>query len=126
MGIPEIQTKGIHPSAKLKIKVEVDTDPTMGFTTNSEFLQFPLPISILTLCKEDLFASKLHAAFFRRWKNRVKGRDWYDFVWFIQNNIPLDLNLFSNFLGESSPISGSDFLNLANEKIASLNIEGAL
>jgi hypothetical protein len=32
-----------------------------------------------------LFAGKMHALMFRKWRNRVKGRDWYDFEWYISN-----------------------------------------
>ena len=40
----------------------------------------------------DLFAGKMHALAFRVWKNRIKGRDWYDFEWYVRNGIPLDWN----------------------------------
>lgn len=132
VGIPEIQTRGIHPSAKLKIKVEVDTDPTMGFVTNSEFLQFPLPIAILTLCKEDLFASKLHAALFRAWKNRVKGRDWYDVVWYIRSAIPVRLSFFIDCLKKNGTHPNPDALTpdlvrgLILERVDHLDLESAI
>ena len=38
----------------------------------------------------DLFAGKIHALVYRGWKKRVKGRDWYDFEWYIRHNVPLD------------------------------------
>ena len=38
----------------------------------------------------DLFAGKMHALVYRGWKNRVKGRDWYDFEWYVRHNVPLD------------------------------------
>ena len=40
----------------------------------------------------DLYAGKIHALTFRQWKNRVKGRDWYDFEWYVRNQVPLDFN----------------------------------
>ena len=39
----------------------------------------------------DLFAGKMHALVYRAWKNRVKGRDWFDFEWYVCHNVPLDL-----------------------------------
>lgn len=50
------------------------------------------PRSFMTRCftLPDLFAGKMHALVYRAWKNRVKGRDWYDFEWYIRNRIPLD------------------------------------
>jgi len=38
----------------------------------------------------DLFAGKMHALVYRAWKNRVKGRDWYDFEWYVRNGVALD------------------------------------
>ena len=40
----------------------------------------------------DLFAGKMHALVYRTWKNRVKGRDWYDFEWYVRHKVPLDFN----------------------------------
>lgn len=130
MGLLEIEVepfdlKQVHQKAYTKIKVEVDTTPDVEYLNEQKYLKMPLSCPIRCVTKENLFAGKTHAAFFRGWKDRVKGRDWYDFVWFIQNGIPLDLSLFSNFLGKESTISEIEFLDLANEKIASLNVESA-
>lgn len=74
----------------VKVKIEVDTAPPLKFTTEQKLsLQ---PMSFMTRCVSlpDLFAGKMHALVFRAWKQRVKGRDWYDFEWYIQNGIELD------------------------------------
>ena len=77
---------------QIKIKIEVDTHPPPDFTT--EFKLLLLPFSFMTRCYTlpDLFAGKMHAFLFRNWKNRVKGRDWYDFEWYVRNNITLNFN----------------------------------
>jgi len=75
----------------LKIKLEVDTDPPPGFSTEVKFLLRPIPFSVRSYLLPDLFAGKMHAILCRRWKTRVKGRDWYDFVWFISNHPALHL-----------------------------------
>ena len=90
----DLMVKGIHPQANLKVKVEVDTNPTLGFNTRQHYLTDPLPIPILTVNESDLFACKLHAALYRTWKNRVKGRDWYDLIWFIRRKISLNFTFF--------------------------------
>lgn len=74
--------KRIHPGQLLKIKLEVDTDPPPGFTSEAKYLLQPIPFAVRTYSLSDLFAGKIHALLFRKWKNRVKGRDWYDFVWY--------------------------------------------
>ncbi len=76
----------------LKIKLEVDTDPPAGFSTQTRYLLQPLPFAVRAFVLRDLFADKMHAILCRKWKSRVKGRDWYDFVWYAAN-YP-ELNLF--------------------------------
>jgi Nucleotidyl transferase AbiEii toxin, Type IV TA system len=46
---------------------------------------------VSTYALVDLFAGKMHAALCRNWKNRIKGRDWYDVVWYIQSGIPVNI-----------------------------------
>jgi hypothetical protein len=70
----------------LKIKIEVDTDPPLGFITENKFILQPIPFSVKTFALPDLFAGKMHAVLCRQWKSRVKGRDWYDLVWYAANH----------------------------------------
>lgn len=74
----------------IKIKIEVDTNPPLFFSTEQKLLMEPR--SFMTRCSSlpDLFAGKMHALVYRAWKNRVKGRDWYDFEWYVRNKVPLD------------------------------------
>ena len=74
----------------VKIKIEVDTCPPLKFNTEQKLLL--QPHSFMTRCftLSDLFAGKMHALVYRAWKNRVKGRDWYDFEWYVRHNVPLD------------------------------------
>ena len=74
----------------IKIKIKVDTQPPLNFRTEQKLLL--QPHSFMTRCftLPDLFAGKMHALVYRGWKNRVKGRDWYDFEWYVRHNVPLD------------------------------------
>ena len=74
----------------IKIKIEVDTYPPLNFKTEQKLLL--QPHSFMTRCftLPDLLAGKIHALVYRTWKYRVKGRDWYDFEWYVRHNIPLD------------------------------------
>lgn len=76
----------------IKVKIEVDTVPPLKFATEQKILLQPK--SFLTRCVTlpDLYAGKMHALVFRAWKSRIKGRDWYDFEWYVRNSIPLDWN----------------------------------
>ena len=74
----------------IKIKLEVDTHPPLKFQTEQKLLL--LPYSFMTRCftLPVLFAGKMHALVFRNWNNRIKGRDWYDFEWYVRNDVPLN------------------------------------
>ena len=76
----------------LKIKLEVDTDPPAGFVTHTRYLLRPIPFAVRVYVLPDLLAGKMHALLCRRWKNRVKGRDWYDLVWYAANHPELNLS----------------------------------
>lgn len=96
----ELILKGIIPQEKIgmrpdiRIKLEVDTRPPLGFATEEKLLL--RPFSFYTKCFKapDLFAGKMHALLFRKWKGRIKGRDWFDMEWYIKSNIPLHLEHF--------------------------------
>ena len=78
--------KTVHRGQILKIKLEIDTDPPPEFETHTRYLLQPIPFAVRTYTLPDLFAGKMHAILCRRWKNRVKGRDWYDLVWYAKGN----------------------------------------
>lgn len=74
----------------IKIKIEVDTFPPLNFKTEQKLLLQPYSFMTRCFALPDLFAGKMHALVYRAWKNRVKGRDWYDFEWYVRHNVPLD------------------------------------
>jgi len=76
----------------IKVKIEVDTMPPMNFSTEQKLLLQPKSFMTRCVTLPDLFAGKMHALVFRAWKNRVKGRDWYDFEWYVRNSVPLNWN----------------------------------
>ena len=85
---------------RIKIKIEVDTQPPLDFATEYKLLL--LPFSFMTRCYSlpDLYAGKMHAFLFRNWKTRVKGRDWYDFEFYVRNNIALHFNHLQKRAGQ--------------------------
>lgn len=112
----------------IKIKLEIDTHPPLNFNTENLLLLKPFSFYVNCFKLPDLFAGKLHALLFRKWKNRVKGRDWYDLVWYIQNGIPVNLNHFRIRALESGDyqkdsISENDILHMLDSKIREINIE---
>lgn len=68
---------------EIKIKLEVDTHPPGGFSTDEKLLLRTFSFYVKCFSLPDLFADKMYALLFRQWKNRVKGRDWFDMEWYI-------------------------------------------
>lgn len=79
---------------KIKIKIEVDTTPPLGFSTEQKLLLQPFSFYTNCFTLPDLYAGKMHALIHRSWKNRVKGRDWYDFEWYVRKNVTMDFKHF--------------------------------
>ena len=108
----------------IRIKIEVDTNPPLKFNTEQKLLL--LPKSFMTKCftLPDLFAGKMHALVFRAWKNRVKGRDWYDFEWYVRHRIPLDFNHLAERILQFNGklITKNEFMDLLRQRLTSTNI----
>lgn len=127
----QFNRKGVHPEEKIAIKLEIDTNPPLGFRTETKLVLNPTPFYVLTYCLSDLFAGKMHAILCRNWKTRVKGRDWYDLVWFIKNGTSIHLSHLANRMNQSGHLpSGSKLdhemlLNLLEEKIMNIEWEQA-
>lgn len=126
----KVNHKG-HKEKKLQIKFDVDIDPPLYFETESKYILQPVPFSVRVYKPSFLFAGKVHALLFRKWKNRVKGRDWYDFVWFIAQSIPLNINHLAERIRQSGHwpmdkyFSREDFFQIYHRKIDELNLEQA-
>lgn len=116
---------------QIKIKIEVDTDPPAGFETEAQFMLHPIPFSVKTYTLPDLFAGKMHAILCRKWKNRVKGRDWYDLVWFVANHPKLNLAHLEQRMRQSGNykddvhIKPEIFHKMLAETIEKLSVEQA-
>jgi len=110
----------------IKIKIEVDTRPPMGFTTEEQLLLKPFSFYVKCFTLPDLFAGKMHALLFWKWKERVKGRDWFDMEWYIRKNIPLNLDhliIRSQDSGDwkEQTITKEQFMTLLQQKIESVS-----
>lgn len=126
-----IETGGELAGQVLKVKIEVDTDPPTGFTTLTRYLLQPIPFAVRSYSLPDLFAGKMHALLFRRWKNRVKGRDWYDFVWYAANHPQLNLAHLDQRMRQTGhwsgdlPLSPAAFRELLSDSIDRLDVDQA-
>lgn len=121
----------VHKMKILKIKMEVDINPPGKFTTEVKNLLQPIPFGVKTLIPSDLFAGKIHALLCRPWQIRVKGRDWYDFVWYIARNTPVNLIHLRQRLIQSKAwdkrkkLSLEDLKKLLTDKINQVDFSNA-
>jgi hypothetical protein len=87
---PEL-VKSIHRDQRVTIRLEIDTDPPPGAEFEVRTVLKPIPFQVKLVSLPDLFAGKLHALLCRQWKTRVKGRDFFDFIWFVGQNVQCHL-----------------------------------
>jgi predicted nucleotidyltransferase component of viral defense system len=114
----------------IKIKFEVDTNPPLRFATTERLLIQPYSFYVKCFALPDLFAGKLHALMYRQWGNRVKGRDWFDFEWYVRQGIPLNLVHFAERAFQSGDLASrtlesESFLDMLQARIQGLNISSA-
>ena len=123
-----VKQHGISSNKSIKIKIEIDRIPPLGFDTEEKLLVRPFSFYVNCFSLPSLFAGKLHALLFRKWKNRVKGRDWYDMEWYIRKGVPLNSQHFLNRALETSDwkeetITSEQILQLLTEKINDVSFE---
>lgn len=123
----EIYNLAFTTEKNVKIKIEVDTQPPLGFATEHKLLMLPFSFMVRCYTLPDLYAGKMHAFLFRAWKSRVKGRDWYDFEWYVRNNIALNFRYLQQRAEQINTIKNDDFTidifkDLLKEKILKTDI----
>lgn len=108
----------------IKIKIEVDTQPPLSFKTEQKLLLQPYSFMTRCMTLPDLYAGKMHALVYRAWKNRVKGRDWYDFEWYVRHNVPLDFVHLTERIRQfnQAEIGRDAFIERLKERLSSANI----
>ena len=117
------------PMANIRIKLEVDTNPPAGSTFELKYLDFPFVSSVAVQDKPSLFSGKLHALLCHQY---IKGRDWYDFIWYTSNRIDVNytflssaINQFGPWQGQSLHIDKAWLLGELERKIISMDWEQA-
>lgn len=128
---PEQIVKRVPVNRVIKIKMEVDVDPPAGFETEAKFLLQPIPFSVIVYKLPDLFAGKLHAVLCREWRSRVKGRDWYDLVWYIGREAKVSLSHLeqrmrqTGHLKDGPPLNKERLIEMLDERIDTIDITSA-
>ena len=98
----------------IKVRLEVDKLNPAGAKTCKKLVSLPTPFMVGTLTEESLFAGKLHALLARAYLNRVKGRDYYDFLFYCSRNAKVNLEYLEAKLRDSGHYSGQEKLSISD------------
>ncbi|MBI3016408.1 MAG: nucleotidyl transferase AbiEii/AbiGii toxin family protein [Deltaproteobacteria bacterium] len=121
----------VQSNKVMHIKFEVDIVPPLGFETEVKTLFPPITAAIKVLKPSSLFAGKMHAVLFRAWEQRIKGRDFYDLLWFMGQNIPLKLGYLEQKMKDTKSLEANEKLQpkeviqLLEKKIKTIDWESA-
>lgn len=129
--VPQDFTRYLPKDQQIKIKMEIDIDPPSAFKTQAKTLLQPIPFTVNAYGLEDIFAGKIHALLFRKWHLRVKGRDWYDFVWLMGQDIPVRIQHLEARIRQSNPewdqqkLTLKEVKSLIKKRISDIDIDKA-
>lgn len=130
IGAPADLARRLPQSQKLQIKLEMDIEPPPNATTEVRTQFLPTPYQVRLYDLPSLFAGKLHAVLCRGWKSRVKGRDFYDFVWYVGRNIQPNLGHLEARMRQSGHWNGGTITkqvlaDLLRERFANIDFKQA-
>ncbi len=127
--VPERLLMRLHSNQIMKIKIEVDLNPPGNHGVEVKNIFRPIPFQVKTMPLSDLFAGKIHAILARKWKTRVKGRDYYDYIWYLGRKSALNLKHLEARLLQSGHLSGpltTDICQaMLTRKFQELDVENA-
>ena len=102
----------INSNEMIKIKFEIDTNPPPLATFENKYRLLPSPYQVKLYDMPSLFAGKLHAVICRSWGNRIKGRDLYDYVFYLANNALVNLPHLRARLEDTGILTENDTFEL--------------
>ncbi len=127
--VPERLLTRLHNNQKMKIKIEIDLDPPGNHGVEVKDIFRPIPFQVKTMPLADLFAGKMHALLARSWNIRVKGRDYYDYLWYIGTKSAINLKHLETRLQQSGhldgPLTTTFFKDILTRKFQKVDIENA-
>jgi predicted nucleotidyltransferase component of viral defense system len=121
----------LHKNEKIKIKIEIDTNPPKGAGYEVRYQLTPTPFSVRLFDTASLFAGKIHALLYRNWGgNRTKGRDLYDYIWYLSQDTKLNVDHLAQRMKqsghlESSTLTVADARELLIEKFRLIDYKAA-
>ena len=131
IGTPQDIASRLPKGQLIRIKLEIDLDPPPGAATEVLTRLVPTPHQVRVYDLPSLFAGKLHTVLCRNWKNRVKGRDIYDLIWYVGRRIPLNLAHLEARMRQSgdwlreTPLDSEGLRKRLEERFTAINFDQA-
>lgn len=131
IGLPDWLAARIPKLQQVRVKLEMDTQPPAGAETDVLTQLMPVPHQVRIYDLPSLMAGKLHAVLCRNWKNRVKGRDWYDLVWYAGRGVKPNLNHLRGRMEQTghwpagSNMEPADLRSLLDARISEVDFQEA-
>lgn len=122
---------GVTDTDLIKIKFEIDTNPPDFASFETKYSLLPFPYAVRLYDEQSLFAGKIHAVLCRAWKSRVKGRDFYDYLWYLGRRTKVNLKHLQKRLEQSGKWNPDDTLTIDNlkhllsERFSAVNFDAA-
>jgi len=123
--------KSVIYTQKIKIKIKIDTDNPSGGQTEYKYKMLPAPYEVQIFDEATLFAGKIHTVLCREYKHHVKGRDYYDYLFYIGKGAKINLAYLENKLKNTGKIASDAVLTLEivkemlKEKFSTVDYESA-
>ena len=128
---PNDLVEGINKNEKVKIKFEIDTMPPGLATYETKYRLLPTPYGVKLYDESSLFSGKIHAVICRSWKSKVKGRDLYDYIFYLSRKSKYNLPhlreklIDSGFIDKETKLDNDDVKRILVDRFNEIDFEAA-
>ncbi len=128
---PNDLVEGINKNEKVKIKFEIDTMPPGLATYETKYRLLPTPYGVKLYDESSLFSGKIHAVICRSWKSKVKGRDLYDYIFYLSRKSKYNLPhlreklIDSGFIDKETKLDNDDIKRILIDRFNEIDFEAA-
>lgn len=128
---PSKKIENVSADELIKIKFEIDVNPPMFANYERKYRMLPIPYEVNLYDEPSLFAGKIHAVICRSWKSRIKGRDLYDYIFYLSRNTPVNLMhlkarlVQTGFISETDKMNIDDVKNMLKKRFENIDYENA-
>ena len=106
----------VSKNEMIKIKFEVDVNPPAYAAFEHKYRLLPTPYEVNMYDLPSLFAGKIHAVLARAWRSRIKGRDLYDYVFYLSREATVNIPHLRQRLIDSGTIEQDTSCSLEDVK----------